>query len=201
MTMLAPMDGLTPQRLPNAVGANDRPIRSTRCGPSETIACPWPGDVILVHGSNWVCKFIGFFQRRRYRTQADRAFAYWSHAALIVTSTGLVIEGTPTGVIIGSIEKYRALDYQYIHVDLPGSQRSEAVLFAHSCRRQKYGVLGFVLLGVALLLRDRVRVPDLGQQGCAALVVRALRHAGMTFERGPAEMTPADLAKQFGVTP
>jgi hypothetical protein len=198
---LARADIATPQAVGTPAAVAVPANGSARCGPGEAIVRPRPGDVILVHGPDWIGKFICFFERLRYRTQHDRLFTYWTHAALIVTPTGLMIEGTPRGVIISAIEKYRGRDYHCIDIGLPGSQRGEIVRFAHSCRRQKYGVLGFVLLGFAMLLRDRFRVPDLGQQGCAALVVRALQRAGMSFERGPAEMTPADLAKQFGVTP
>jgi hypothetical protein len=52
-----------------------------------------------------------------------------------------------------------------------------------------------------VLVGDRIHVPDRGQQGCVALVVRALQRAGMTFERRPTDMTPADLAKHFHVMP
>jgi hypothetical protein len=76
-----------------------------------------------------------------------------------------------------------------------------AVRFAFSCLRQKYGALGFVIFCVSLAFGDRFSVPDRGQQGCAALIVRALQHAGMTFDRRPADMLPADLAKHFGAIP
>ena len=73
--------------------------------------------------------------------------------------------------------------------------------FAYSGLRQKYGLFSFVTLAVTVLLGDRFHVPDRGQQGCAALVVRALQRAGMTFDRRPTDMIPADLAKQFHVMP
>ena len=57
------------------------------------------------------------------------------------------------------------------------------------------------LLAIAILTGDWFEVPDRGQQGCIALIARALQRAGMTFVRKPADMTPADLAKQFGVLP
>jgi hypothetical protein len=44
-------------------------------------------------------------------------------------------------------------------------------------------------------------VPDWGQQGCVALIVRALQKAGVTFDRAPSDMMPADLARRFGVLP
>src|SRR5436309_3561990 len=113
MTRLAPTDVSAPQRVGHAPAADARPNGSMRCGPGEGIARPRPGDVILVHGPDWVGKFIRFFQRLRYRTQENRPFAHWSHTAFIVTSSGLMIEGTPTGVVMSTIEKYRSREYHY----------------------------------------------------------------------------------------
>jgi hypothetical protein len=67
--------------------------------------------------------------------------------------------------------------------------------------RQKYGRSGFLLLALSVLLGDRLKVPDRGQQGCVALIVRALQRAGVRFEQRPVDMTPADLAKRFDVMP
>ncbi len=99
------------------------------------------------------------------------------------------------------IESYRWYDYHYVYLDLSEGQRREAVRFAYSCLKQKYGTLSSLLLGVAVLLGDRLRVPERGQQGCGALIARALQRAGMKFERSPVNMFPADLAKRFGVRP
>jgi hypothetical protein len=54
-------------------------------------------------------------------------------------------------------------------------------------------------LGKSVLLGDRFKVPDRGQQGCVALIVRALQRAGVKFEQRPSDMMPSDLAKRFGV--
>ena len=56
-------------------------------------------------------------------------------------------------------------------------------------------------LGKSVLLGDRFKVPDRGQQGCVALIVRALQRAGVKFEQRPSDMMPSDLAKRFGVLP
>jgi hypothetical protein len=50
-------------------------------------------------------------------------------------------------------------------------------------------------------VRDVFRVPDTGRPGCVSLIARALQRAGIVFERPPAELMPADLAKTFGVLP
>jgi hypothetical protein len=65
--------------------------------------------------------------------------------------------------------------------------------------REKYGRFRCFLLGLAVLFGGRFQVRDRGQQGCGVLIARALQRAGMSFERAPADMMPADLAKRFGV--
>jgi hypothetical protein len=39
----------------------------------------------------------------------------------------------------------------------------------------------------SVLVGDRFKVPDRGQQGCVALIVRALQRAGVTFEQRPSD--------------
>jgi hypothetical protein len=172
-----------------------------RCDPGETISSPRPGDVILIRGVGWLGRLIRIFERMRYRTDQDRPFAYWSHAAIIVGPEGLLVEVLHNGVVLSKLEKYRVQEYHYVHLNLSEANRRNASRYACTCLRQKYGVLSFILLAFSLLVGDQFRIPDLGQQGCAALIVRALQCAGITFERGPADMMPADLAKCFGVRP
>jgi hypothetical protein len=157
--------------------------------------------MILIRSTTWLGELIRFFERIRFRTESDRPFAYWSHAALVVASTGHLIDVGQAGVVIRNIEKYRDQEYHYICLDLSDSDRRKAVAFAYSCLRQKYGLSSFLLLALAVLLGDRFKVPDRGQQGCVALIVRALQRAGVPFEQAPSDMTPADLAKRFGVMP
>jgi hypothetical protein len=172
-----------------------------RCRPGEGITKPRPGDVVLIRGRSWASKVILYGQRIRFRTPQDRPFAHWSHVALVTSSAGHLLEIGPAGVVLCSIEKYRNREYHYIHLDLPDLARRKAVSFAYSCLRQKYGTLSFLLLVLSVVLRDRFKVPDRGQHGCVATIVRALQRAGVTFEQRPTDMTPADLAKRFGVRP
>ena len=98
------------------------------------------------------------------------------------------------------IRQYREWDYHYVWLDLPDAGRKAAVQFARSCLKQKYSLRNFLLLAATIALGDRVRMPDSGH-GCVSLVARALQEAGIRFDRKPTDMTPADLAKRFGVTP
>jgi hypothetical protein len=176
-------------------------IAYTHCGPGESISDPRPGDVVLVRGAGWLGKAIRLFVRMRCRRDGGRSLAYWSHAGIIVSPQGHLVEVVHTGVVLSHIEKYRDQEYHYVHLDLSAADRTRASHYAYSCLRQKYGRWGFVLFGFAVLLGDRFEVPDRGQQGCVALIARALQRAGMTFARRPTDMTPADLARKFGVTP
>jgi len=181
--------------------ANGRPAAYTRCPPGESIRDPRPGDIVLIRGTGWLGKAIRAVVRVRCRGSADRPFAHWSHAAIIVSPHGYLVEVLHTGVVLGSLEKYRSQEYHYVYLNLSAADRTRASHYAASCLRQSYGRLGFILLALAVLTGDRFEVPDRGQQGCVALIARALQRAGVRFARRPADMTPADLAKRFGVMP
>jgi hypothetical protein len=181
--------------------AKGKQIAYKRCGPGEGISDPRPGDIVLVRGTGWLGKSIRFFVRMRCRRNGERPFAYWSHAGIIVSSRGHLVEVIPSGVVLNRLENYRAQEYHYVHLDLSAADRARASQYAYSCLRQKYGRFSFVLLAIAVLTGDWFEVPDRGQQGCVALIARALQRAGVTFARRPTDMTPADLAKNFGVMP
>jgi hypothetical protein len=182
-------------------GETGKPIAYRRCGPGETVPDPRPGDIVLIRGLGWLGKSIRFFVRMRCRRNGDPALAHWSHAGIIVTHQGHLIEVVPGGVVLNRIENYRGQEYHYLYLDLTPTERARASSYAYSCLRQKYGRFSFVLLAFAVLTGDWFEVPDRGQQGCVALIARALQRAGVTFARKPTDMTPADLAKNFGVTP
>jgi hypothetical protein len=181
--------------------AKRRPVAYIHCGPGQGISDPRPGDVVLIRGAGWLGSAIRFFVRMRCRRSGDYPLAHWSHAGMIVSRQGHLVEVLHCGVVLSNIEKYRNQEYHYVFLDLSAADRTRASRYAYSCLRQKYGILSFALLALAVLLGDRFEVPDRGQQGCVALIARALQRAGVTFTRRPTDMTPADLAKEFGLMP
>jgi hypothetical protein len=201
------MNGLALKEIHTAVPvtgvgvAERQAIAHMHCGPGESISDPRPGDVVLIRGAGWLGKAIRLFVGMRCRRDGSRSLAYWSHAGIIVSPQGHLVEVIHTGVVLNHIENYRDQEYHYVHLDLSAADRTRASRYAYSCLRQKYGRWSFVLFAFAVLLGDRFEVPDRGQQGCVALIARALQHAGMTFARRPTDMTPADLARKFGVMP
>ncbi len=168
--------------------------------PGEAISRTRPGDIILVRHKHWLSLLIRAFVRMRHRAPEERRYAYWSHAALAINNAGHLVEVNMRGVSISHIRQYRECDYHYVWLDLPEAGRKAAVDFARSCLKQKYSLRNFLLLAASIPLGDRVPIPDSGH-GCVSLIARALQQAGIRFDRKPTEMTPADLAMRFGVTP
>jgi hypothetical protein len=189
-----------PASVGSVPSASAAPDMYVRCGPGEAVSQPRPGDILLVRGVGWLGRSIRGYERLCARGK-DRAFAHWSHAAVVVSGRGHLVEVLHSGVVLSAIGNYRDQEYHYVRVELSDTDRDRVARYALSCLRQKYGRWSFVLLALAKLLGGRLRVPDRGQQGCVALIVRALRQAGVTFERRPTDMSVADLAKRFGVLP
>ncbi len=171
-----------------------------RCAPGEVIADVRPGDIILIRGPGWLGWLIRLGARIRYRND-DLRYAHWSHAAMVLAANGHLVEVHALGVGICGIEKFRANEFHYVRLDLSDRDRALAARYGRSCVGQRYGVSSFLLFCLSLALGDRFHVPDWGQQGCVALIVRALQRAGVAFDRAPSDMMPADLAKRFGVLP
>jgi hypothetical protein len=183
-----------------STGMTVPPPMFVRCGRGEGISHPRPGDILLVRGVGWLGWSIREYERLCARGK-DRAFAHWSHAALVVSARGHLVEVLHQGVVLAPIEKYRDQEYHYVPIELSDPDRSSVARYALSCVRQKYGRWAFVHLAAAKLLGGGLRVPDRGQQGCVSLIVRALQQAGVKFERAATDISVVDLANRFGVMP
>ena len=175
-------------------------VESVRCYPAGQIPTDARrGDVILIRSRSPLGWLIRAFCRMRYRN-GDRRYAYWSHAAIVVAPNRLV-EVHVAGVGLCDFEKYRNLEFHHVRLGLSDAARLRVAHHAYSSLREPYGVGAFLLLALAIFLGDSFRVPDNDTQGCVALIVRALQQGGIAFDRYPADMTPADLARNLGVLP
>jgi hypothetical protein len=152
------MSGSALTKMPAEMSAIDvseatrRSICYARCGPRESITDPRPGDVVLVRGAGWLGKAIRLFVRMRCRRDGSQSFAHWSHAGIVVSPKGHLVEVLHGGVVLSSIEKYRDQEYHYVYLELSAADRTRASRYAYSCLRQKYGRLSFVLFAFAVLL-------------------------------------------------
>ena len=173
-----------------------------RFGPGETAPDPQPGDFILTHGNAWFNKCIRIGQRLRFRG-ADRKYTVWDHAALVVDENGGLIEAAGPGVQRTDLSAYRDIEYHFVRlgVAVGETDRAEAVAFAEWSLGEQYGWLTIVSITLGLLTGGRLTFGFEGQQICSGLVARALERTPAIFDRDPADIMPADLAKYYRVEP
>src|ERR1700755_1459003 len=91
--------------------ATRKPIAYRRFGSGETVCDPRPGDIVLIRGTGWLGKSIRFGTRIRCRRNGDDELAHWSHAGIIVSPQGHLIEVVPRGVVLNHLENYRDQEY------------------------------------------------------------------------------------------
>lgn len=172
----------------------------TRFAPGESVDQPEPGDFVLTHSDGLTCKLIRFGQQLRYRGP-DSGFAHWSHAALVVSSGGDIVEAIQSGVQQRNLSEYEGAEYHVIHLlDATPKEREHAVAFAEHCVNDSYGYLTDLSLGLSLLTGRRFFFGEEGQMICSGLVARALERTGAIFPYDSWHMLPADLAAAFNVT-
>jgi uncharacterized protein YycO len=164
-----------------------------------------PGDFILTHTKGVYGILIRFGQSLRYH--GDNAkYARWNHAALIVSEGGDLVEALSAGVVKTNIEHYKPTERYIVHVAekvADKRDRQQAVDFAgYWCQHNEgYGWTKIVSIGLALLTGCKFSFGIDGQFICSGLVASALERTSTIFDQDPANMSPADLAKHFNVTP
>lgn len=164
-----------------------------------------PGDIILTHTSQgFFGKLIRFGQRLRYRGE-DAPFAWFNHAALVVSKDGDLVEALGKGIIRTHARRYDTNYYAYVDTGLTRGEREKAVQYAERVvdLHTKYGWAQIVSISLSLLLGSKVQLGASGQNICSGFVASALQTGGYWFEKDeavvtPAFVTPADLAHAFG---
>lgn len=160
------------------------------------------GDFILTHGRSFTSYLIRFGQGLVY-WGAARKYTWWSHAAIIVSDNGDIIEAIGAGVKEAHISKYDKTDYHLVRLGAlaTSNDRVQAVAYARWALNQEYGYLTILSIAISLLLGGRFTFGYDGQSICSGLVARALERTNAIFDRSPSHIMPADLAKHFLVTP
>lgn len=172
-----------------------------RYGPGEAPEIVRPADFILTHRRHRpMPALIALAQRRRFRGAA-RAFAHWSHAALVISADGTLVEAEGTGVRRSPLSKYRENEYHLVRMDgrLDDQQRLAATRAAELWVGDAFGYLVMLALTIWLLTGAPVRWVRRDHQICSGLVARALTFGGQRFARDAAFMLPADLAETYRV--
>lgn len=163
-----------------------------------------PGDVVLGRAHGHKHQIIRWGQARRLKP-ADRVFAGYTHAALVVSADGDLVEAVGEGVQRSSLTRYviDAEIYQVVRIDITDEARERVVDFAQSAAdaRAPYASLATVCTTVWALTGSRLMFFMDGSYTCSGLVAAALERMGARFEVNWAKVTPAQLAVVFGAPP
>lgn len=159
-----------------------------------------PGDFILAHGHSFISGLIRFGEALRIHG-ADRTYAYWNHAALIATAEGGLIEAAGRGVRRAKLSDYTQTDYQLVRIQAAEADRQEVVAFAEWAlqSRPRYGWPTIVSIALSVLTGCKLAFFVDGEFICSGLVARAMERTTAIFNLDPVHITPADLAKYYGV--
>lgn len=159
-----------------------------------------PGDFILTHGNSLLSRFIRFGQSLVF-LRGDRKYIWWSHAALIVTKDGALIEAVGSGVQRSHLSSYAPTDFHIVRLNTLASaqDRVQICRYAEWALGQEYGFWTNVSIILCALTGCRFTFGFDGQSVCSGLVARALERSSVIFDRSPSHILPADLAKYFSV--
>lgn len=159
-----------------------------------------PGDFILTQGHEWHNRVIRWGQSLRYRGRY-RNFIKWTHAALIVSRAGDLIEAVGSGVRRSNLRAYREVEYRLVRLGeiATAHDREKVIRFAEWCLGEEYGYTTIASIGVSLLMGGKFKFGFDGQAICSGLVARALERTGAIFDKDPSHIMPADLARYFKV--
>lgn len=183
-------------------------VTSTRFGPGEMPEQWQMGDYLLVSAGVWkdgkrgpipfVSRLIQFGQALRFRG-ARRPFAHWNHTAWV--STGELIEALGSGVVNSPYDKYREVEFQYVHSNLNDVERTDADSFVEYelSHHARYGFVTIVSIGMSLLTGLKFSFGIPGTTICSGLVGAAL--AAPQWREDPSHVMPADLAEYADIKP
>jgi hypothetical protein len=173
-----------------------------RYGPGTEPAEWVPGDFLLTHSTAWPNRMVRLAQR--IALPEVRRFAYWDHCAMVVSREGDLVEAIGgRGVVRTSAVRHLHTEYRLVRVPLEEEGRRAAVRYALRAveERRRYGWSTIAAGFLAQLTDDRLALLLLGEETCSGLVAQALQSAGVYFDRRPAHVLPADLARSYGVRP
>jgi hypothetical protein len=163
-----------------------------------------PGDFLLsrAHGLNH--RLIRFGQNLRLQGE-DKRYAGYTHAALVTSASGDVIEAIGEGVTETSLKQY-VIDnevYQVVRITTSDADRQKVVDFVKFARkaRKPYAFLANISITLWAFTGSRLVFFLDGSFTCSGLVAEALVRTGAQFDMSSARVMPAQLAVFFNAPP
>ena len=163
-----------------------------------------PGDFLLGRAHGFNHRILKFGQRLRIRG-ADRSYAGYTHAALITSDTGDLVEAVGEGVRRSTLAKYVTDKevFQVVRIVASPEDRRQIVDFAEFVLRQKapYGFLSNISTAFWAFTGSRLVFFLDGSYTCSGLVAAALERTSALFDMSATRVMPAQLAIFFGAPP
>lgn len=154
------------------------------------------GDIVLTHRKGFISGCIRFGQRLRFKG-ANRWFAKWSHAALVISPEGDIVEALTRGITHSHLSKYDGVEYIVIHTGTNPLDQREILKFAGAELGAAYGWLTILCLALGLVTGTKFTFGYGRSQICSGFVACAMERAGEVFPRAPEDVMPADLAHHY----
>lgn len=163
-----------------------------------------PGDFLLGRAHGFRHDVLRRGQRLRLRPE-QRRYAGYTHAALVVSPYGDLIEAVGEGVHRSHVRSYAADEeyYRIVHIRATDEDRRQMVAFAEAvlARRAPYGFLSNVSTAFWAVTGSRLVFFLDGSYTCSGLVAAALERTASRLPTASARMMPAQLAILFGAPP
>jgi hypothetical protein len=177
---------------------------SPAAGGREPLRGFQPGDFLLSRAHGRKHDIIRWGQALRLPDD-DKHYAGYTHAALVVSWSGDLIEAIGEGVRRSSLKQY-VIDkevYQVVRIEASEEARRRVVEFATFVlsARAPYAGLAIVSTTVWAFTGSRLLFFMDGSFTCSGLVAAALERMGAMFGMNAARVTPAQLAVFFGAPP
>jgi len=168
--------------------------------PGRSPQATTPGDIVLTHRHRKIMPTaISFAQRLAFRGP-ERPYAHWSHAALIVSTTGTLVEALSGGVRQTNLtERYLEREFHVISTGASPQDRGQTVAYAISTLGQRYSWWADASLLLGLLTGLKIGLAVGGQQFCSGSVARAIDGRPRFIDPEPARCLPGHLAKHYAV--
>lgn len=155
------------------------------------------GDLVFVHRPGLITALIRVGQWLR---PSLRPWARYTHVAVLVGASGMIIEAHAKGVQVADLTEYRDRDYILVRTGLQGYDVLQAEQFLFRQVGERYGFVIFA--GTALRMLTPGRGLWLGMNGteiCSGLAAQALERGWYVFSKLAASLCPAELARELGV--
>lgn len=151
-----------------------------------------PGDILLVHSTSLQSRLI-----------QQGTGSFWNHVCIAISAVVLV-EAVGSGVKASPIDSYAALPAdctRWIDTGRTDDQRALAVAYALSRVGRKYNRAEIASIALGIVSGWKFTFGVSSEDICSGLVGEALERAGVTFSKDGQNLTPADLAAFYAITP